>query len=215
MPPSWQGVGRDWGNLAVAYPCGALAIDDARNAATARRVWAEAGGPGLVTYGGSDSLQYYAGADLGTWALLAGRRAQADSVLAAMLVWRSASGAAGEIFSRGSREYGRNLPPHPTSAAALVTLVRNALIEDSGDTLRLTLGARDTWWEHGFVRRAPTRWGTIDLEFFRETDAASWKWTPVRCGRRYTAARRASATRPHRSAPRDPWCSSAGTPRLA
>jgi hypothetical protein len=180
IPPSWQGIGRDWGNLAAAYPCGAVAISDARVATTARRVWAEAGGAGLVTYGDRDSLHAYLGADLGTWALLAGHREQADSVLAAMLHWRTASGGAGEIFSRTSRDFGRNLPPHPTSAAALITLVRNALIEDSGDTLRLTFGARDSWWAaHGVVRHAPTRWGMIDLEFSLESDAASWKWTPV------------------------------------
>src|SRR6185503_14251392 len=146
VPPSWQGAGRDWGNLAASYPCGAVASDDVHFTATVRRVWDGAGGPGLATYGDRDSLHAYLGADLGTWALIAGRRDEAERVLAAMLAWRSASGAAGEVFSRSTREFGRNLPPHPTSAAALVTLVRNTLIEDSSDTLRLTLGARDAWW---------------------------------------------------------------------
>ena len=178
VPPSWQRVGRDWGNLAAAYPCEALPISSPRMAALAQRAWASAGGAGLVWYGTRDSLHYYLGADLGTWALLAGRTAQADSVLDALLHWRTASGGAGELFTRDG-DYGVNLPPHATSAAALVTLVRNSLVYDEGDTLRLTLGARSAWWRGARVDRAPTRWGTLDLEFRRENAAAVWKWSPV------------------------------------
>src|SRR6185436_5498352 len=107
--------------------------------ALADRVWASAGGAGLTWYGTRDSLHYYLGADLGTWALLAGRRAQADSVLDALLLWRDACGGAGEIFTRGTHDFGRNLPPHATAAAVLIDLVRNALLFDDGDTLQLTL----------------------------------------------------------------------------
>ncbi|MBI1797506.1 MAG: hypothetical protein HY076_03260 [Candidatus Eisenbacteria bacterium] len=176
IPASWQGIGRDWGNLTVGWPAMALPPSDTRCAALAARVWRRAGGAGLATY--ADSLHYYAGADLGEWALLAGRRAEADSVMDAMLRWRSASGGAAEIFSRDGG-YGRNLPPHATSAAALVLLVRNALIFDDADRLLLTLGARDRWWRGARVRGAPTRWGTIDLAFRRDGDAAEWTWTGV------------------------------------
>jgi hypothetical protein len=178
VPPSWQGPGRDWGNLAAAWPCMALAPGDPRCAALARRVWDASGGPGLCNSGGRDSLHYYVGADLGTWALLVGRRVEADSVLAAMLRWRSASGGAGEVFSREGG-YGTNLPAHGTSAAALVSLVRNALIFDDGDSLRLTLGARASWWRGARVRRAPTRWGSIDLEFRSDRGEAQWRWSHV------------------------------------
>jgi hypothetical protein len=178
IPPSWQEVGRDWGNLAVGWPCRVLPAGHPRLRSLARRVWAEAGGAGLVTYGHRDSLHYYVGADLGTWALLAGLRAQADSVLAALLHWRSASGASGEIFSRAG-DYGRNLPPHPTSAAALVTLVRNALLYDDGDTLQVTLGARAGWWRGARVERAPTRWGMVDLAFERGPAEAHWRWSAL------------------------------------
>ena len=146
--------------------------------ALARRVWAAAGGAGLVSYGSRDSLHGYVGADLGTWALLAGRRAQADSVLAALLHWRSASGGAAEVFSRAGG-FGANLPPHPTGAAALVALVRNSLIYDDDDTLRLTLGARERWWRGTRLLRAPTRWGLLDLDFRRRGTTAQWRWSPV------------------------------------
>ncbi len=179
VPPSWQGTGRDWGNLCVTHPCGVLAADDPRVAALARRVWGFAGGPGLLSYGHRDSLHYYLGADLATWAMLAGRRAEADSMLAAMIEWRSASGGAGELFSASSRDFGPNLPPHATSAAALLSVVRNALLYDEGDTLALTLGARGRWWRGSQVSRAPTRWGAIDLAFSRTESEATWTWTAV------------------------------------
>lgn len=179
VPPSWQGSGRDWGNLGVSHPCAVLAPEDPRVAALARRVWAFAGGPGLLSYGHRDSLHYYVGADLVTWAMRAGERESADRMLQAMLDWRSASGGAGELFSASSRDFGSNLPPHGTSAAAIVSVVRNALIYDDGDTLELTLGARDRWWRGAQVNGAPTRWGTLDLEFAREGSEARWKWSAV------------------------------------
>lgn len=179
LPPSWQGVGRDWGNLAVAWPCAALAPGDPRCEALAKRVWAAAGGAGMTWYGTRDSLQYYVGADLGSWALLTGRRAQADSVLEALLALRDASGGAGEIFTRGAHDFGGDLPPHATSAAALLALVRNALVFDDADTLSLTLGARARWWTGTSVARAPTRWGAIDLRFRRGDASAQWSWTAV------------------------------------
>lgn len=178
VPPSWQEIGRDWGNLAVGWPCAALPPGDPRLAALAARLWRVTGGPGLVTYGHADSLHGYVGADLGTWALLAGRRNDADQVLEAVLRWRNGSGAGAELFSRAG-DFGRNLPPHPTTAAALVALTRNALIFDDGDTLQLTLGARDRWWKGTRVTHAPTRWGSIDLEFVRDAGSARWHWSPV------------------------------------
>ena len=178
IPPTWQGIGRDWGNFAVGWPCMALPPLHPRLASLAERAWREAGHVGLVIYGHRDSLHGYVGADLGTWALLAGRRAEADSVLAALLHWRNASGASAELFSR-ERDFGRNLPPHPTSAAALIALTRNALLFDDGDVLALTMGARDRWWRGSRIERAPTRWGRIDLEFGLRNDEATWRWTPV------------------------------------
>ena len=178
VPAAWSGGGRDWGNLSAGWPCAALGSNDPRLAALAARVWARAGGAGLACYGPVDSLHAYAGADLATWALLAGRRQQADSVFAAMLHWRTASGTAGEVFARDGG-FGRNVPPHATSAAALVAYARNAILFDDPDTLRLTLGARERWWRGARVERAPTWWGALDVSFRRDGDAATWAWTPV------------------------------------
>jgi hypothetical protein len=126
-----------------------------------------------------DSLHGYLGSDLGVWAMRAGRRAQADSVLEAQLHWRTASGTAGELFTRADGDFGTNFPPHPTSAAALWSLVRNALIFDDDDHLHLTLGCRERWWRGVRVDRAPTRWGSLSMTCSRAADHARWTWTPV------------------------------------
>jgi hypothetical protein len=179
LPPSWQRVGRDWGNLGVAYPCGVLPASDPRCARLAERVWNRSGGAGLCSYAHVDSAHAYLGADLGTWALLSGRPAEWERVLDATLEWRSASGGAAELFSRSTRDYGSNPPPHATAAAALVALVRNALVFDEDDTLRLTLGGRASWWKGSAIHGLPTRWGTLDLTFARRGAEAEWTWSPV------------------------------------
>jgi hypothetical protein len=162
----------------VLWPARVLDPTDPRCERLARRLWAGAAGA-MLTYGNEDSLQSYVGADLGVWALQAHHPAMADSVLSELLHWRNASGAHAEYFARSTRDYGRNLPPHPTAAAALLTAVRNALIDDDADTLRLTLGARSDWWRGSSVRRAPTRWGVLDLRFRSTGSEATWNWTPV------------------------------------
>jgi hypothetical protein len=72
-----------------------------------------------------------------------------------------------------------NPPPHTTSAAMLIELVRDCVIYDEADTLRLTMGARDAWWTRGRVKRAPTRFGALELSFRREADQVEWEWSPV------------------------------------
>jgi hypothetical protein len=179
VAPTWQSGGIDWGNLNVGYPCEVLPADDTHLSALAARYWAPVSGPGLGYYGNPDSLHTYVAADLGTWAMLRGDRIMADKVISAVLHWRTASGGAAECFVGSRRDFGHNFPPHGTAAAALISLVRNALLFDDRDTLELTLGARSTWWQGTTVRAAPTRWGRIDLHFFRDRGSASWTWTPV------------------------------------
>ncbi len=96
-----------------------------------------------------------------------------------MLHWRDATGAGAEVISRTTRDFGRNLPPHPSFAAALLQHVLCALVYDDGDELMLTLGARRTWWRGARLRAVPTRWGVIDVSFSLDHGMAEWRWTPV------------------------------------
>ena len=179
LPPSWQGPGRDWGNISTSVPCGALPLTHPRMASLAERLWRDGGGPGLGFYGHTDSLHSYLFADLATWAMLTGRRDAATRMLDSLLAWRSASGGIAEYFSRSTRDWGRNAPPHATAAATVVSMLRDCVVYDEDDTLRLTLGARERWWHDADVKRAPTRWGVIDLHFERQGDTASWRWSAV------------------------------------
>jgi hypothetical protein len=69
--------------------------------------------------------------------------------------------------------------PIPPAPRRWWHLTRNALIFDDGDTLRLTLGARDRWWTGSRITHAPTRWGSIDLLFVRDAGSSRWHWSPV------------------------------------
>ena len=179
IPPSWQRKGRDWGNISASVPCGAIDITHPRMAALAARLWGAAGGPGLGFYAHPDSLHSYLFADLATWAMLTGRRREASLMLDSLLVWRSASGGIAEYFSRSSRDWGRNAPPHATSAATVVSMLRDCIVYDEDDTLRLTMGARPAWWKGASITGAPTRWGVTDIRFAQREDMAHWQWRKV------------------------------------
>jgi len=177
ISPMWGPGGRDWGNVSVAYPCGALPPHHPRCRALAKRLWAD--GPGLVHCGGGDTLHTYLSADLAHWAMLVGDQKSAVAVLSQLMYWRTASGGSPEVFDSRARSYGSNLPPHATAAAAIVTLIRNMVLYDEDDTLRLTLGAPEAWWHGSTIRRAPTRWGVLDVRFHSDQRHAEWSWTPV------------------------------------
>lgn len=163
VPPSWQGRGRDWGNLAAGYPTRALAAEDPRLAALARRVWGRTGGPGLVSHSPLDTLHSYVGADLAQWAMLADRPAAARAYLSGMLAHSSATLGQAEVFSREGGSFGANLAPHATAAAVLVDLVRNMIVCDTRDTLELALGGDAGWWRGTRFERAVTRFGVLDV----------------------------------------------------
>lgn len=180
IPPSWQGVGRDWGNLAVGYPTRVLPAADPRLALLARRIRARTGGPGLVSYGPLDTLHTYLGTDLAQWALLAGRAAEARAYLADLLAHSSSTLGQAELFARAGGSFGANLPPHATAAATLVDLVRNMIVSDTPDTLELALGGDATWWWGTRFERAATRFGVIDVALDSPApDRRRARWSPV------------------------------------
>jgi len=167
VAPSWQGVGRDWGNTSVGYPTRALALDDPRLERLARRMFAHGGGSGLTCYGADDSLHTYNGADLAQWALLTGRPGMARAWLAGILAHSSSTLGQAEIFDVRTGGFGPNLPPHATAAACLVDLLRNMMVSDLGDTLEIGLGADTTWWRGSRLSRVPTRFGATSIRLDR------------------------------------------------
>jgi hypothetical protein len=207
VPPSWQGVGRDWGNLAVGYPTGVLPADDPRLARLAARVRARTASglgtsaaiyAGLVSYGPLDTLHTYLGTDLAEWSLFADRPAEARAYLADLLAHSSSTLGQAEVFAWRSGSFGTNLPPHATAAAGVVDLMRNMIVADARDTLELALGGDPSWWRGTRLARAPTRFGILDVAL--ETPAAGVRrarWTavdaPIRVrvadGERVTAVR--------------------------
>jgi hypothetical protein len=164
-------VARRWNRL--GQPRGRLPVPRAAGVGSAPRrprppLLAPTGGAGIGYYRNADSLHSYVAADLGTWALLAGERAVADSVLDAALRWRSASGGA----RRGVHALGPRLR-HQLPAAP----DRRRGTGHAGPELAPLRRRRDAA-AHARARcasvvrapriaRAPTRWGRIDLAFER------------------------------------------------
>ncbi len=176
VPPSWAGVGRDWGNCYVGFPTGVLPAQSGRLADLAERLWARSG-LHMVSYGTPDSLHTYLGSDLAVWALLAERPADARASLADLLAHSSSTLGQAEIFSSHTRDFGANLPPHGTAAAQLVELVRDMIVMDVRDTIDVAASGDLSWWAGTTLMRMPTRFGTLDLKLTRPAPGrlvASW-----------------------------------------
>jgi hypothetical protein len=177
VPPSWQEVGRDWGNASAGYPTAALPANHARLVLTARRMWAQSPTAALVSYGHRDSVHTYLGADLAQWALLDERPAMARRYVSDLLAHSSSTLGQAEIFDRAGGRFGNNLPPHTTAAATLVDLLRNMVVSDAGDTLDLALGGDLDWWSGTEFKRAPTRFGVVDVALSRQEDVLEATWS--------------------------------------
>ncbi|HTR96752.1 MAG TPA: hypothetical protein VMH61_02525 [Candidatus Acidoferrales bacterium] len=165
VPPSWPGPGEDWGNLAVVFPTRVLAPTHPRARALLARLRARS--PGLACYSSPDSLHSYLGADLAVTAMLAGDAGAADEYLDSLLAHSSSTLGQSEIFSRRDGDFGRNLPPHATAAAAVVELTHARLAFELPDTLLLGAGLDAAGWAHASLTGAPTRFGTLSVAFAR------------------------------------------------
>jgi hypothetical protein len=181
IPPRWSGPARDWGNFAAHFPTGAMPAEAVSRSRLLAALDHAGPGAGLAHYGTDDTLHLYLGADLALDASLLGQPELWRASLASMLEARTGTGGLPEMYCASTRAFGWNLPPHATSAAALLALVRQGLVFDAfADTLRLTLGTLPAWWESGGgLERTPTRWGPLDLGFRRDGDRVSWRWTAV------------------------------------
>src|SRR5262249_59402038 len=82
---------------------------------------------GLASYGTRDTAHLYLGSDLAVSALLLGRAELWRATLDATLGAQTGTGGIPEMFCWATRSFGANLPPHATSAAALLVPVRPGL----------------------------------------------------------------------------------------
>lgn len=178
LPPTYDGEGRDWGNASAGYPTFAVAVDDPRLAALAKRMRARGGTTGLVSAGPPDSLHSYLGADLAHSDLLAGRPDEARAWLRGILAHSSSTLGQAEAFHRNGG-FGTNLPPHATAAAVLVDLMRDLVVYDGRDTLDLALGMSLEDWRGTRLTGAPTRFGRADVAFAREGDLLVARVSPL------------------------------------
>ncbi len=178
VPAAWFGRARPWGNLIVQYPAALLTARHSRVHELLREHWSN--GLGRIHYGTPDSLHGYLGMDLAVTALLQGSPEGWDSTLARTIAWRTATGGGAEIYSDSLRDFGTNLAPHATSAAAVMSLLRKGLVLETDDTLRITTGTREAWWDSGFgIRSTPTRWGPMELSARRRGVDLRWEWTAL------------------------------------
>ncbi len=71
--------------------------------------------------------------------------------------------------------------PHGWAAAQYVHLHRNSLVYEDDDILHLCWGAREAWLNNGIdVRRAPTKFGTVDFTFRKSADGLALDYRLVR-----------------------------------
>ncbi|MGH9325120.1 MAG: hypothetical protein ACRD2B_00310 [Terriglobia bacterium] len=158
--------GQDWGNMNAIYPEMLLPASDPLIAGTLRRVREEYA-EGLMTYAGR--LHDYIGFTNTETELILGERHQAVKDLYAELAHTSSTHAGWEVgpYPWTTRDFGNDLAPHGWFAAEYVTLLRNMLIREQGDSLHLLSAVSPDWTEPGDtieVSNAPTEFGRMGME---------------------------------------------------
>ena len=184
IPPSFETTGgQDWGNLQALFPGEVLEADDARVAATMKKMRAEKYAEGLMTYKGK--LHHYVTV-MATHNFLV--RNEQEEVLRDFYAILLHMGSCHEMFEWetapwGPRDTGRNLPPHGWGSAMFNTLLRNMLVMERGG--KGGLEGRDIWlfnaispaWAKPGLRvafeRMPTEMGPVSAEMRFDEDGAS------------------------------------------
>ncbi|PKO17104.1 hypothetical protein CVU37_09900 [candidate division BRC1 bacterium HGW-BRC1-1] len=184
IPPSFETTGgQDWGNLLALFPSEALGPDDARVAATMKKMRAEKYAEGLMTYKGQ--LHHYVTVKATHNFLV---RNEQEEVLRDFYAILLHMGSCHEMFEWetapwGARDTGRNLPPHGWGSAMFNTLLRNMLVMERGGDggldgreIWLFNAVSPTWAKAGqrvAFERMPTEMGPVSAEMRFEEDGAS------------------------------------------
>jgi hypothetical protein len=173
--------GLDWGNLWAAWP--APVFDPAAPIVTAtlaraRREFRE----GIATYGTFHNLHHYLGFRVFETELLLNRQEDVVKGMYSSLAHTSATNGTFEavVSPFSDRIADDGTVPHGWFAAEYVTLIRNMLVREDGETGLVLLGALSpSWLEPGkrvAVQRVPTPRGTVDVSLVSKKDGATLRW---------------------------------------
>jgi hypothetical protein len=173
--------GLDWGNYYAAYPVEVLSASSAPVRATL--AWARAHmDQGLATYKDGASLHDYLGFSVFETELAAGDRSDAVGGLYSELAHTTSTYGGWEwgISSLGYRGSPQDLSPHGTFAADYVALLRNMLVAEAGDEIRLLSGASPAWLGPGErigVSGAPTDRGLVSFTERASAQGELLRWS--------------------------------------
>src|SRR5438067_2542831 len=161
--------GQDWDNMLAIYPEQILDPADLMVTATLNGTRAKYQ-EGIMTYGDGRWLHHYLTETNTETEIIRGDQQLALQELYALLLHTSSTHAGFEycILPWGTRDFAQNLSPHGWFAAKFRAALRNMLVREEQDrTLHLLSVVSPEWIRSGetlAVKRAPTNFGTVNLE---------------------------------------------------
>ncbi|MFI5384776.1 MAG: discoidin domain-containing protein [Fimbriimonadales bacterium] len=166
FPPSWEGVGTDWGNLEELWPTPLFAANDPRVASNVQRVRKDSA-EGIMKWNGQrDVIHPYAGSYAVMSDLVKGNDANVVEDFYWYLLHSSSTHAFPEgIYYKRNMAWGDTIP-HVTGAANYAFLLRHMLVHEQGNELHLLKAVPDGWLADGKeirIERLPTTFGTLNL----------------------------------------------------
>ena len=161
--------GQDWDNMLSVYPEQILDPADPMVTATLNGTRAKYQ-EGIMTYGDGRWLHHYLTETNTETEIIRGNQQLALQELYALLLHTSSTHAGFEycILPWGTRDFAQNLSPHGWFAAKFRALLRNMIVREEQDrNLHLLSVLSPEWIKNGetlSVKRAPTNFGTVNLE---------------------------------------------------
>jgi hypothetical protein len=161
--------GQDWDNMLSVYPEQTLDPADPMVTATLNGTRAKYQ-EGIMTYGDGRWLHHYLTETNTETEVIRGDQQLALQELYALLLHTSSTHAGFEycILPWGTRDFAQNLSPHGWFAAKFRAVLRNMVVREEQDrSLHLLSVVSPEWIKTGetlSVKRAPTNFGTVNLE---------------------------------------------------
>jgi hypothetical protein len=133
---------------------------------------------GIMTYGNGRWLHHYLTMKNTETEIIRGDQQLAVQELYALLLHTSSTQAGFEycILPWGDRDFANNVSPHGWFAAKFRAALRNMMVREQGNDLHLLSVISPEWVKPGdviTVKRAPTDFGQVNLEFRSDTIGAT------------------------------------------